>query len=79
MFNAASFVTGQSACLHVHGAFPYLMVPYCGPGVVDSHWSDIENYMQHLAHELDHALNSANAKSKSTRQHVFKIVLLRGM
>nr|XP_039265405.1 LOW QUALITY PROTEIN: uncharacterized protein LOC120341041 [Styela clava] len=71
--------SGQTTCLHLHGVFPYLMIPYCGPDVMDSHWTEIERYMQQLAISLDSALNSASGKGKSTRHRVFKIVLLRGI
>lgn len=70
---------GQTTCLHVHGVFSYLMIPYDGPDVVETHWSEIESYMHVLAARLDDALNGSGGKSKANQQRIFKIILLRGM
>lgn len=44
--------TGQKACVHVHGAFPYLYVPY-----VDSiEESQVAHYISNLRSSIDHAL-----------------------
>ncbi|KAF2208252.1 hypothetical protein CERZMDRAFT_71056 [Cercospora zeae-maydis SCOH1-5] len=44
--------TGQKACVHIHGAFPYLYVPYT-ESLEDSH---VSQYMSTLRHSIDHAM-----------------------
>ncbi|KAF2723681.1 hypothetical protein K431DRAFT_282779 [Polychaeton citri CBS 116435] len=44
--------TGQKVCCHVHGAFPYLYIPYAGPPEDDA----VEAYTTTLRHSIDHAL-----------------------
>ncbi|KAM3421207.1 DNA polymerase [Cercospora zeina] len=44
--------TGQKACVHVHGAFPYLYVPYT-ESIEDSH---VSQYMSTLRRSIDHAM-----------------------
>ena len=44
--------TGQKVCAHIHGAFPYLFIPY-----TESHDKDVvERYMSTLQNSIDHAL-----------------------
>ena len=62
---------GQKTCMHVHGVFPYLMVPYDGAQPTDG-------YIRQFASSLDKALNIAN-NTNATVQHVFRIVLVSGM
>ncbi|XP_075227107.1 DNA polymerase zeta catalytic subunit [Lycorma delicatula] len=62
---------GKKACLHIHGVFPYIYVPY--DGEISSGQS-----MYQLAASLDKALNISLGTSNSTRNHVYKIVHVAG-
>ncbi|KAI0225629.1 hypothetical protein LSAT2_023636 [Lamellibrachia satsuma] len=64
--------TGQKTCMHVHGVFPYLYVPYDGTQPVD-------RYMRQFACSVDKALNVALGRASSNQQHVFKVTLVSGM
>ncbi|KAH9828841.1 DNA polymerase type-B family [Teratosphaeria destructans] len=44
--------TGQKVCMHIHGAFPYLYVPYTES--VDS--STVQSFIGVMRHSIDHAL-----------------------
>lgn len=44
--------TGQKVCAHIHGAFPYLYIPY--EGALNS--DDVEAYIHQLHLSIDHAL-----------------------
>ncbi|KAK0270410.1 DNA polymerase zeta [Friedmanniomyces endolithicus] len=44
--------TGQKVCAHIHGAFPYLYIPYTDSLVA----SDVNQYIRTLRHSVDHAL-----------------------
>ncbi|KAK4555284.1 DNA polymerase zeta [Recurvomyces mirabilis] len=44
--------TGQKVCAHVHGAFPYLYIPY----TESRDAAEVERYLGTLRHSLDHAL-----------------------
>ncbi|TKA73466.1 hypothetical protein B0A55_05950 [Friedmanniomyces simplex] len=44
--------TGQKVCAHIHGAFPYLYIPYTES--LDT--NDVEQYIRTLRHSTDHAL-----------------------
>ncbi|CAL1531881.1 unnamed protein product, partial [Lymnaea stagnalis] len=63
---------GQKTCMHVHGVFPYLYVPYDGTQPSD-------RYLRQFAVSLDKALNVANRSASSTLQHVYKISLVSGI
>ncbi|KAJ6660281.1 hypothetical protein lerEdw1_017981 [Lerista edwardsae] len=65
--------SGQKTCLHLHGIFPYLYVPYDGYG------QQPEHYLRHLAFSIDRALNVALGNPSSSVQHVFKVSLVYGM
>ncbi|XP_053161604.1 DNA polymerase zeta catalytic subunit isoform X1 [Hemicordylus capensis] len=65
--------SGQKTCLHLHGIFPYLYVPYDGYG------QQPEHYLRHLAFSIDRALNVALGNPSSSVQHVFKVLLVYGM
>ncbi|KAG8444660.1 hypothetical protein GDO86_009719 [Hymenochirus boettgeri] len=65
---------GQRACLHLHGIFPYLYVPYDGYGQQDS-----ERYLRQVAFSIDRALNVALGNPSATVQHVFKVTLVSGI
>ncbi|XP_068266123.1 DNA polymerase zeta catalytic subunit isoform X3 [Nyctibius grandis] len=64
---------GQKTCLHLHGVFPYLYVPYDGFG------QHPEYYLRQVAFSIDRALNVALGNPSSTIQHVFKVSLVSGM
>ncbi|KAM5256763.1 DNA polymerase zeta catalytic subunit [Ctenodactylus gundi] len=64
---------GQKTCLHLHGVFPYLYVPY------DGHGQQPESYLSQVAFSIDRALNVALGNPSSTAQHVFKVSLVSGM
>ncbi|KAM7367565.1 hypothetical protein PAMP_013853 [Pampus punctatissimus] len=64
---------GQKTCLHLHGVFPYIYVPY------DGYEQQPERYMRQVAFSIDRALNVAMGNPASSVQHVFKVVLVSGM
>uniref|UniRef100_A0A3B4U6G0 DNA polymerase zeta catalytic subunit n=1 Tax=Seriola dumerili TaxID=41447 RepID=A0A3B4U6G0_SERDU len=64
---------GQKTCLHLHGVFPYIYVPY------DGHGQQPERYLRQVAFSIDRALNVAMGNPASSTQHVFKVVLVSGM
>ncbi|XP_028996460.1 DNA polymerase zeta catalytic subunit isoform X2 [Betta splendens] len=64
---------GQKTCLHLHGVFPYVYVPYDGYG------QQPERYMRRVAFSIDRALNVAMGNPASSTQHIFKVVLVSGM
>lgn len=65
--------TGQKTCLHLHGVFPYVYVPYDGYG------QQPDRYLRQVAFSIDRALNVAMGNPASSTQHVFKVVLVSGM
>ncbi|XP_058029850.1 DNA polymerase zeta catalytic subunit isoform X2 [Ahaetulla prasina] len=65
--------SGQKTCLHLHGIFPYLYVPYDGYGHLPDH------YLRSLAFSIDRALNVTLGNPSSSVQHVFKVSLVYGM
>ncbi|XP_025896491.1 DNA polymerase zeta catalytic subunit [Nothoprocta perdicaria] len=67
------WLSGQKTCLHLHGIFPYLYVPYDGFG------QHPEHYLRQVAFSIDRALNVALGNPSSTVQHVFKVSLVSGM
>ena len=67
-----SYFTGQKTCMHVHGVFPYLYVPYDGTQPWD-------RYLRLFANSLDKALNVSLNHANSKSQHVYKINLVSGM
>lgn len=64
---------GQKTCLHLHGVFPYIYVPYDGFG------QQSERHLRQFAFSIDRALNVAMGNPGSSVQHVFKVVLVSGM
>uniref|UniRef100_A0A8C8FQG0 DNA polymerase zeta catalytic subunit n=1 Tax=Oncorhynchus tshawytscha TaxID=74940 RepID=A0A8C8FQG0_ONCTS len=64
---------GQKTCLHLHGIFPYLYVPYDGYG------QQVESYLRQVAFSIDRALNVSMGNPSSNTQHVFKVALVSGM
>ena len=63
---------GQKTCVHIHGAFPYILVPCL---VADP----TESYLLQLARSIDHALQVSLGASSRSAIHVFKIVPVKGM
>ncbi|TRY87734.1 hypothetical protein DNTS_031801 [Danionella cerebrum] len=64
---------GQKTCLHLHGIFPYLYVPFDGSG------QEVNNYLRQLAFSMDRALNISLGNPSSPVQHIFKVILVMGM
>ncbi|XP_061750093.1 DNA polymerase zeta catalytic subunit-like [Nerophis ophidion] len=64
---------GQKTCLHLHGVFPYIYIPFDGYG------QQPERYLRQVAFSIDRALNVAMGNPTSNTQHVFKVVLVSGM
>ncbi|XP_074541987.1 DNA polymerase zeta catalytic subunit isoform X2 [Halichoeres trimaculatus] len=64
---------GQKTCLHLHGVFPYIYVPY------DGYSQQPERHLRQVAFSIDRALNVAMGNPASNCQHVFKVVLVSGM
>ncbi|AWP19571.1 putative DNA polymerase zeta catalytic subunit [Scophthalmus maximus] len=64
---------GQKTCLHLHGVFPYIYVPYDGYG------QQPERYLRQVAFSIDRAINVTMGNPASSTQHVFKVVLVSGM
>ncbi|XP_055088091.1 DNA polymerase zeta catalytic subunit isoform X2 [Periophthalmus magnuspinnatus] len=64
---------GQKTCLHLHGIFPYIYVPY------DGLEQQSERYLRQVAFSIDRALNVTMGNPGSCVQHVFKVVLVSGM
>lgn len=64
---------GQKTCLHLHGIFPYIYVPYDGYG------QQPERYLRQVAFSIDRALNVSMGNPSSSIQHVFKMSLVSGM
>ncbi|KAM8952408.1 DNA polymerase zeta catalytic subunit isoform 2-T2 [Pelodytes ibericus] len=65
---------GQKTCLHLHGIFPYLYVPYDG-----YRQQDPERYLRQVAFSIDRALNVALGNPSANVHHVFKITLVSGI
>lgn len=63
---------GHKVCLHLHGVFPYFLIPYDGSAPSDA-------MGRQIALGLDKAVNIFQGQGTSGNQHVFKIVLVSGM
>lgn len=70
IFGAAP--SGQKACLHIHGAFPYLYIP-CATADPN------ESYLRQLCTSIDHALQVSLGAGSRPVQHVFKALVVKGM
>ncbi|XP_051510617.1 DNA polymerase zeta catalytic subunit-like isoform X2 [Myxocyprinus asiaticus] len=64
---------GQKTCLHLHGVFPYIYVPYDGFG------QQADRYLRQVAYSIDRALNISMGNPSSNTQHIFKVALVSGM
>lgn len=62
--------------MHVHGVFPYIYVPFDGS---DSSADYADRLSYQLAASLDKAINISLGQTNSTMQHIFKVVLVKGM
>jgi DNA polymerase zeta len=71
--------TGQKVCMHVHGAFPYLFIPY----TESLEKKDVEQYIQDLRLSIDHALALSYRRNPygepRTVQFVAHISLVKGV
>ena len=71
--------TGQKVCAHIHGAFPYLFVPYTDPLDTDS----VDRYIKDFRHSIDHALCQSYRRNfytnAPTSQFVAHISLVKGV
>lgn len=66
---------GNKTCAHVHGTFPYLYIPYAGNGTE----ADADRFGYQLATSLDKAINISLGQANSSAQHIYKIVVVKGM
>lgn len=64
--------SGVKTCVHVHGVFPYICIPYDGS---EPH----QKLSYQLANSLDKAINIASGFSTANTQHVYKVVLVSGI
>ncbi|KAJ3664973.1 hypothetical protein Zmor_000501 [Zophobas morio] len=64
--------SGKKICLHVHGVFPYLYIPYDGS-------ADVNILKYQIAVNIDKAINISFGQASSTAQHVYKIMLVSGI
>lgn len=64
---------GQKACLHVHGVFPYLCVPFD-----EDSGERADKFAPMLASELDLLLNTAAGRAASRQRHVHHVEAFRG-
>ncbi|XP_018577848.1 DNA polymerase zeta catalytic subunit isoform X2 [Anoplophora glabripennis] len=64
--------TGEKICLHIHGVFPYLYIPYDGT-------EDVNSLMYKMAITIDKAINISLNQGSSNAQHIYKISLVSGI
>ncbi|XP_044259688.1 DNA polymerase zeta catalytic subunit [Tribolium madens] len=64
--------TGQKICLHIHGVFPYLYIPYDGI-------EDCNSLKYQIAANIDKALNVSFGQASALTQHVYKITPVSGI
>lgn len=71
--------TGQKVCAHIHGAFPYLFIPYTESLEQDG----VDEYINTLRLSIDHALALSYRRNyyadSRTSQYVANISLVRGV
>ncbi|KAK9721214.1 DNA polymerase family B, exonuclease domain [Popillia japonica] len=63
---------GEKICLHVHGVFPYIYIPYDGQ-------IEVDGFMYQIALGLDKAINISLGQASSNTQHVYKVCLISGI
>ncbi|XP_065090214.1 DNA polymerase zeta catalytic subunit-like [Ochlerotatus camptorhynchus] len=71
-----STADGTHSCVHIHGVFPYLYVPYDGS---TSDRIAVDRLMYQIAASLDKAVNVSLGNANSTVTHVFRIALVKGI
>lgn len=64
---------GQKVCLHVHGVFPYLYIPY------DTSCNDPDMLMYQILNSIEKGLNISLRNASSTTHHIFKMTLVKGI
>ncbi|EDO42057.1 predicted protein [Nematostella vectensis] len=62
---------GQKTCAHVHGAFPYIYVPYDGTEPRDK-------YLRQFATSVDFAVHVSLGRASSSTHHVYDISIIKG-
>ncbi|XP_057670686.1 DNA polymerase zeta catalytic subunit isoform X2 [Diorhabda carinulata] len=67
-----SVPTGEKICVHIHGVFPYIYIPYDGV-------QDANMFMYKIASSIDKAVNISLNQASSNMQHVYKITLVSGI
>lgn len=65
---------GNKTCMHVHGVFPYLYIPYQGTDK-----KECDRFTYQIAVSLDKAINVSLGQAAASTEHVFKIVHVKGM
>lgn len=65
-------VSGQKICVHIHGVFPYLYIPYDGK-------QEANGLMYQIATLIDKSINVSLNQTSSNAQHVYKISVVSGM
>lgn len=64
---------GQKTCLHLHGSFPYLLVP--APALQPPS----ERWLQQLARSIDRALQVSLGSGSRDVGHVLKVTPVKGL
>ncbi|XP_074033299.1 DNA polymerase zeta catalytic subunit isoform X3 [Leptinotarsa decemlineata] len=67
-----SIPTGEKICVHIHGVFPYIYIPYDGI-------QEANSLMYRIAASIDKAVNISLKQASSNAQHVYKITLVKGI
>ncbi|XP_022248567.1 DNA polymerase zeta catalytic subunit-like isoform X1 [Limulus polyphemus] len=70
--------SGQKACLHVHGVFPYLTIPWEGPLAGPTSVAG-DRYIHQMTHSIDSALNISLGNSASNMKHVHNVTVISGI
>ncbi|EAT38236.1 AAEL009851-PA [Aedes aegypti] len=71
-----STADGTHSCVHIHGVFPYLYVPFDG-NTADR--TAVDRLMYQIASSLDKAINVSLGNANSAATHVFRIALVKGI
>ncbi|XP_055836926.1 DNA polymerase zeta catalytic subunit [Episyrphus balteatus] len=65
---------GVKSCMHVHGVFPYLYIPFD-----KKNFETLDKASYLIASSLDKAINISLGQSSAESHHVFKIQLVKGI